>query len=288
MKKYTEGMLRKILDEHKEWCKFPAIGRRADLSNTDLTGADLHGAFLDGANLSGANLRGVNLEGATLIAAHLDNVVLDKAELRGAHMSDANMRNATLCGANLRDANLRGASMRGVDLFGANLYNASLERADLAGARLDCACFAKAVLREANLANANIVGTDFSDATMDGAKTDDCDLSGRSVCPPVGPFTAFKKVIDGGWRTYVLELRIPGDARRVSSLVGRKCRADKAFVVAALDTDRKMFYSARDTRFTYKVGKMMSEPNLNQDRRLECAKGIHFFMELEEAQGYDI
>ena len=200
------------------------------------------------ANFSGADLCEANFSGADL-----RSVDFSDAKLRGADFSDADLRGANLHYVNLFCANLRGVNLRGADLFCADLEGATLEGADLF-----CASFDRV----------NLTRTQG--------------LTGRSVCPPKGSFTAFKKVRG----SVVLELFIPASAERVSTLTGRQCRADAVHVTRALDSNKKVFTSKYNEAFTYVVGEWTRVKNFNNDRRTECAPGIHFFMEPEEAEDY--
>jgi hypothetical protein len=87
-----------------------------------------------------------------------------------------------------------------------------------------------------------------------------------------------------------VKLQIPEDARR-SSATGRKCRCDKAFVVAIEGTDGsptelKEVTSDYDENFVYHVGETVTEPDFCDNRFYECASGIHFFMTRQEAVEY--
>jgi hypothetical protein len=63
-------------------------------------------------------------------------------------------------------------------------------------------------------------------------------------------------------------------------LVGRKCRAQS---VEVLEGKGK---SQHDPTWEYSPGKIMTEPDYDPDIRVECSKGIHFFLTKEEAENY--
>ena len=219
-------------------------------------------ANLRGANLSQANLRGANLS---------------RANLRGANLSQANLR-----GANLSRANLRGANLSRANLYGANLYEADLSRANLYGANLYEADLSRADLCEANLFGANISG-----AVLSGA--------GESlryfILPEEGEFIAWKaarSTVDS--RPVVLKLRIPEDAERACSYVGRKCRVSKAVPIAAFrgkePCEEKEFVSDRSGDFVYRIGKEAVSDSFDPDPRVECTNGLHIFITRREAEEY--
>ena len=157
------------------------------------------------------------------------------------------------------------------------------ERADLRDADL----------RGANLCDANLRGANLCDADLRGADLCGADLRGAEnvpfipmTCPDSGSFTAWKKA-----HGHIVKLLIPEDARR-SSATGRKCRCDKAFVVAietvsGESAELEEIASDHDGTFIYKVGETVTEPNFCEDRFKECAEGIHFFINRQEAVEYN-
>jgi hypothetical protein len=103
--------------------------------------------------------------------------------------------------------------------------------------------------------------------------------------PEEGDFVAFKKLVGGK----IAKLLIPADAKRVSSLVGRKCRASHALVLEIThdgisDPDGEGI-SSHDPYFKYKVGETVRAA-LNDDIRIECTSGIHYFLTRKEAENY--
>jgi hypothetical protein len=147
-------------------------------------------------------------------------------------------------------ANLQGANLQGADLQGANLQGANLQGADLRFADLRFAYLRGANLQEAKLA-------DFQ------------------LPPEEGSFIAYKKVDSG-----VIKLLIPEDAKRTSSLVSRKCRASHVKVLegsgfSPTHTEKKL---------EYKEGEVVYADSFDDDIRVDCTSGIHFFMTRKEAK----
>ena len=164
--------------------------------------------------------------------------------------------------ADLRGASLCGADLRGADLRGANLRIADLRRADLC---------------EADLYGANLYGADLC-----GAKNIPFI---PMTCPDIGTFVSWKKA-----NGHIVKLEIPEDARR-SSATGRKCRCDKAKVIEIQELDGSPselteVASGYDRNFVYRVGEIAEEPKYDEDRWNECAPGIHFFINRQEAVDY--
>ena len=204
-----------------------------------------------------------------------------RADLRGANLCDADLRGANLYGANLRGANLSGADLSGADFRSANLLNADLSGADFRGANLF-----NAYLCDADLHNADLRGANLCDADLRGAKNVPYI---PMLCPEEGDFIGWKKA-EGSKDKVIVKLRIPSDAKR-SSATTRKCRCSKAEVIAIYNLDgteegETTCHSDYDNSFIYEVGKTVEVTNFNEDRWSECAKGIHFFINRQEAIDY--
>jgi uncharacterized protein YjbI with pentapeptide repeats len=157
--------------------------------------------------------------------------------------------------ADLWDADLWGADLRDADLRGADLWGANLRDADLRGADL----------RDAD--------HDSSTAFL------------PIQCPEEGSFVAYKKA-----KGLVVKLLIPDDAKR-SSATSRKCRCDKAEVIEIMKPDKTSSNltsvpSNYDPDFVYEVGKTVIVSDFEEDRFVECAAGIHFFITFDEAKKY--
>ena len=255
MKKLTQEQIKKMLEEHRHWLNEDCEGwetMMADFTSCDLCDADLHGADLSGASLRDAYLHGVNLcdadlHDADLRYADLHGANLCDADLHGADLSGANLRDANLHGANLRDANLHGANLRYADLHGANLCDANLSGADLSGAE------------------------EVPYIPM--------------VCPEEGDFIGWKRAGDK-----IVKLHIPQDALR-SSATTRKCRCNKAEVVEIYNidgtiADERIVSSSYVSSFTYEVGKTVEVQDFDNNRWKECTRGIHFFINRQEAINY--
>jgi hypothetical protein len=240
--------MKKILELHQKWLNKEPDGVRADFSK----------AYMVRFNLALANLEGANLQGANLYNANLERANLQGANLQGANLQGANLERANLQGANLQGANLERAYLSRANLIESNLVESNLERA---------------ILKEANLYGAN----------LDQAKLPDYQIPQNEV------LTVYKKVCED----IVLKLEIPADAKRTASLVGNKCRCDKAKVIGWMHikyedfrVEPNTFYSIYDVKFQYKMGEYVVEPKYNNDPRVECTEGIHFFMDLEAAKDY--
>ena len=199
------------------------------------------------------------------------------ADFSSCDLHYADLSGANLSGANLRDAYLHGADLHGADLHGGNLSGANLSGANLSGADLHYADLSGAYLHYADLHGGNLSGADLS-----GAKEVPYI---PMVCPEEGVFIGWKKA---GYK--IVKLRIPEDALR-SSATTRKCRCNKAEVVEIYNidgtiADERIVSSNYDSSFTYEVGKTVEVQDFDTNRWNECAKGIHFFINRQEAINY--
>ena len=115
--------------------------------------------------------------------------------------------------------------------------------------------------------NADLQNADLQHANLQYAKLPHFQL-------PEGTLIVYKKV-----DRCIVTLRIAEKTKRTASLVGRKCRASKAFVVAIEGAT-----SAITRDLEYVVGKTVRPDSYNGDIRVECTHGIHFFLTRAEAK----
>lgn len=202
------------------------------------------------------NLRHYDFEYGSFREANFEMANLTRADFRGANLTRADFGMANLTGANLVNANLTEANLFRTNLTGADLTGAILTRACLDGACLD-----------------NVIGLYYPMA-----------------CPLEGSFIGWKKALEEDTAEEALvKLEIPKDAKR-SSGITNKCRANKAKVLEIIrikdDMKCETAFSRYDHRFIYYVGKMVKVSDFDENRFNECAAGIHFFIDREEAVRY--
>ncbi len=243
------------------------------------TKANLYGADLGRANLYEANLYEANLYGANLYGADLDGANLYGADLGGANLYEANLGGANLYGANLGGANLYEANLYGADLGGANLRGANLRGADLSGANLRGADLSGTNLRGTNLRGADLSGADLYGSNLGRAEDIPEIAKAQTLITPEGDIVGWKKCQYG----VIIKMLIPSSAKRHNA-TGRKCRAEYVDVLEVIGAE--VGISQHDRKTEYRVGQRVSCDKWGEDRFVECAGGIHFFITRIEAENY--
>ncbi len=257
----TQEQLNKIIENHQHYLNEDIDGwesMKADLSYKNLSELDLKEANLREANLIRANLRNADLSNADLGDADLNN-----ADLRDSNLSNAYLRYANLSNTYLRYANLRKADLRNADLSKTDIYGADLKEANLLGT---------------NLKNTNIVYAVISEYTK---------IDYPIACPETGSFIGYKKTA----YEKIVKLQVCKDAKR-SSATTKKCRCSKALVLAienmdGSDSGLQGIASIYDPSFIYRVGEIVEVSDFDDNRWNECAPGIHFFMDRQDAVEYE-
>ena len=296
----TQNELNKIIEKHQHYLNEDIDGwesMRADLSYKNLSGLDLRNANLYRVNLSNANLysadlRKANLRKADLRKANLINADLINADLRNADLRKADFRNANLINADLAYADLREADLRNANLYRAfccyaNMYGAFCCYANLNGVDLRNADLREANLFRANLKDANLFGVNLKNANISYAKINaNTKIDYPIACSETGSFIGYKKA---GYE-YIVKLQICGDAKR-SSATTKKCRCSKALVLAienidGSDSGLQEIESGFDHCFVYRIGEIVEVLDFDDNRWNECAPGIHFFTDRQDAVAY--
>ena len=144
----------------------------------------------------------------------------------------------------------------------------------------------------ANLGYANLTGANLGYATLTRATLTGADLGPRSIVPDTGAFTAWKKLARGE----LCCLLVPAEARRMSSLVGRKCRVEYADVLRITDRDGRPVGECLSSyvpgglgpMLRYVVGQRVVPDAYDDDIRVECSHGIHCFITKAEAEEYNV
>lgn len=179
-----------------------------------------------------------------------DGADLTGADLSNALFADCSFVRTVFRGARLQGTTLRGDDLRGADIRGADLYAANLEGAELEGVVHD-------------------------------QTTRWFDL----YCPAEGAFLGYKKCVNDR----LVQLLIPAAARRSSATLP-SCRCDRAKVLTIKSFDYRQHFteawSLVNEDFVYRVGEWVAEPAFNEDRFMDSAAGIHFWLTREEAWAY--
>lgn len=204
---------------------------------------------------------------------------LSCVDLKSADLEKSYLYGAILHGADLNDARLSGAELGEADLSNSRIVRANLRHAVLASANLRNASLKHANLSSANLSGANLQGADLRGAYLRGAK-----LPAYALCPEEGAFIGWKKLSGG----LVAKLEIPARAKRVCSLVGRKMRAEyvKTLAIFAYGGEPVKSGMSMNDITKYQVGKITRPDKFDDDPRVECTHGIHFFITRKEAEDY--
>lgn len=265
-------------------------------------------AVKQGINLAYADLKDTDLSNVNLSHENLSNAILDYTDLSYSDLSYTDLSNANLCNINLRYSNLSYSSLRYVDLSSANLFNANLSYSDLSHTDLSNANLNSTNLRYTNLSysklnyaylpNADLLNTNLSNAVLYNTYLDCSDLSNAILdnvkglndqCPKEGSFIGWKKCYNK-LCFYIVKLEILADAKRSSS-TGIKCRCDKAKVLEIQNlngskSDVNEVCSWVYPTFKYKVGNIVEVPDFDERYWIECSRGIHFFIDREDAVGF--
>ena len=286
----TQNELNTIIESHQHYLNKDIDGwesMRADLSDKNLSGLNLKNANLREANFRNANLSNSNLGDANLNNADLAYADLRKADLRKADLSRADLREADLSRADLRDADLSEANLYRAFCCYANMYGAFCCYANLNGVDLRNADLREANLFRANLKDANLFRVNLKNANIINAEiSENTKIDYPIACPETGSFIGYKKA---GCEK-IVKLQICEDAKR-SSATTKKCRCSKALVLAienidGSDSGLQEIESEFDPCFIYRIGEIVEVPDFDDNRWNECAPGIHFFMDRQNAVEY--
>lgn len=221
--------------------------------------------------------------------AKLSDAVFQTFDCIGGSFSDAILGTAIFTNCELRCVDFSKAIFDSCRFFNAAFVDCNFEGADIYHSHFHNCKFTRCNFRLAK----------FTDAFFDLSEF--IDVSNvpfiPMACPDTGAFIGWKKAMCfSGFKeerkAVIVKLLIPDDAKRSSGL-GRKCRCDKAIVLEVQDldgtrlSDDTIAMSIQDNSFGYIVGRTVTpEKPFDENRFNECASGIHFFVNREEAVRY--
>lgn len=204
----------------------------------------------------------------------------DNNEVIFSHTCEDNTIRKTIKEAVNQHINLSYADLRSLDLSNIDLSNVNLDHARLLWSNLK-----NINLTGANLNNVYLDYTNISHEQLINAK------GINDQCPKEGSFIGWKKCCDRDYKSFVVKLEIPADAKR-SSATTNKCRCSKAKVmeiqnINGTKADIDEVYSFFNPYFSYKIGEIVKSDSFNERYWIECGYGIHFFMRRIDAAGYN-
>lgn len=171
-------------------------------------------------------------------------------------------------------------------LFG-DIHCCTFTRCDFSGAIIHMRA-TWCVFKSCDFRNANLFDSDLSEANFIDCKVSCSTIGYFQQCPLEGSFSGYKSAWINDWTKGIVKLLIPEDAQR-SSGTSFKCRCSKAQVLEIYDFlghPRTEAYSQYDRNFIYEIGKTVEAPDFDECRWNTCSRGIHFFMQEEQARTY--
>jgi hypothetical protein len=124
----------------------------------------------------------------------------------------------------------------------------------------------------------NSIKSSLIKAVKSGANLRGADLPNYSILPD-GDLIGWKKI-----SKVLIKLEIPKKAKRVNSLVGRKCRANFAKILKVYNDQKSV--QGGHAGLTYTEGETIYPDKFDDDIRIECTHGIHFFITKQEAENW--
>jgi len=226
------------------------------------------------------------VEEAVTLQVSLTCADLRNADLGGAYLAQAELSNADFSGANLFNttlwrANLMGTRFCNVDLRYANIRYANLKKAVVRNSELICTRFLESNLTQTNFQGSNLQGADLRGANLTGTS-----FEPRPMAPEEGAFVAYKGVYNKQGNPVIAKVLIPEDAKRMTPLFGRMCRAE--FVkVLDLSGDVSIAKCRFNPERIYAVGETVCTRNYDDDSNVQVGttqQGLHFYLAREEVK----
>lgn len=221
---------------------------------------EVHAAYVNGRDFRSVNLRNVSFEDSVY-----EIINLEGADFRGCDLSSTEF-----CYCNLANADFTGANLEGCEFIDCYFGDVLV----LKGAENIRACKWKSNCYSEDLHFYNIFNIKMP-----------LETAGQELI-------VYKILIvrNGYDELVIAKLLIPSEAKRIVFKYS-KCRCEKAKVldIYSIDKTRHFAYGFScmyDKHFKYTVGEEVCADRFDEDAKLVCAHGIHFFLTEEEAIEY--
>ena len=226
----------------------------------------------------------------------------DAPEVYAAYVNGRDFRNVdlhNLCFGDYADepVNLKGANFMGCDLSSTEFCYCNLVNADFTGANLEGCEFIDCYFGDAPVLKG--VVNIRAHARKSCHYSEDLYLCSifdiKMPLETVGQELIVYKFLmarnsDEEFELAIAKLLVPAEAKRIV-FKDSKCRCEKAKVldIYSIDKTRHFAYGFScmyDRHFKYTVGEEVCADSFDEDAKLVCAHGIHFFLTEEEAIEY--
>ena len=287
-------------------------------------GCTFKSCTFEGVFFSGCTFKSCTFENCNLIDTSWNNVCIYFTTFRGSKLINSRFKSSLVVSSGFYTCSLRFSKFDDFKFFtvefdGSALYYAKFMFGLFLSSKIDPTIYSRGGLnlvtkpyKEMSFVDVDFDNTLFKRIDFNKINTRHCYFNRVAgfkfcknvpyvpmTCPEEGSFIAYKKVLKHAgddlitWNEMIAVLEIPADAKRSSGGGKRKCRCNKAKVLRFEDMDGNVLnkitegYSAFNRNFDYRVGEYVTENNFDGDRWEACARGIHFFMNRQEAIDYD-
>ena len=220
-----------------------------------------------------------------------------------AYVNGRDFRNVNLCGVSFEYyageiGNLEGANFKDCDLSSTVFYHCNLVNADFTGANLEGCNFIECyfgtvpVLKGAeNIRAHKWISTYYHKNYLQFYNVSDIKMPLYTAGQELVVYKVLMTRNDNEEHELVIaKLLISAEAKRIV-FKDNKCRCEKAKVldIYSIDKTRHFAYGFScmyDKHFKYTVGEEVCADRFDEDTKLVCAHGIHFFLTEQEAIEY--
>jgi hypothetical protein len=253
----------KIMRKHSLWLKGDPDGVKACFTGADFRGADFSRVDFREVDFRGAGFTGVDFSEVDFRGANFRGTDFSRVDFR-----EVDFRWADFIRVDFSEAGFTGADFRWADFRWADFSRVDFRWADFGGVDFRWVDFGEANFREADFGEAN-----FGEAQWDYTTVG------------IHPAAEGSLVGWGKKQGVIVKMIIPENAKR-SCATTRKHRAEYAYVLGVYNDERQVTVDNRWGRTTYTPGQIVYCHKWEEDRWIECAGGIHFFLSRKEAEAW--
>ena len=266
----------------------------ANIENEDFSNMIIHDTSFKGATIINTKFDSADLDecyfnGATLYNVSFYMTTIKSSDFTVSNLDQINFNNASISTTDFVLAVVSDTTFNSSDIVKVNFTNSQINTSSFNFANINSSTFNYAILSKVCVYMSGIWNTIFENVKCYGCNINNVESNKipyvSLACPSEGSFIGWK-VIDG----CLIKLLIPEDAKR-SSATTHKCRCSKAKVLDIINlqtnkVEKVLLNTNYYPNIIYKIGEMVYPNTFDENRLNECAYGIHFFVDKQEAINY--
>ncbi len=243
----------------------------SNFSNTDFSRSDFSNSVFSCSDFRSANF---------------NNTCFERTNFNNSDFKSVNFSNSNFSNTNFHNADFSNSDFSYSDFNNTNFHNTNFNNSDFSYSNFHNSNFYNSNFSYSDFNNIDFRNANFSKSNFNKSNFSNVSFNYR-ITPEEGVIIGWKKA-----NKKIVKLEINCSDEISGGLISRKLRTNKVKVleiqnIDGTKVDINEIRSDYDEYFVYRVGETIEIGDFVKDDKIECARGIHFFLTRNEAIHYN-